>query len=165
MDKELFNSFSIFPVWDGKSNCRLALWQEQGVGDVIIFSTILADVQKNCSNITLFIDERLIEVFKTSFPGIKFKSKTASLDIGSFDAQLPLGSLPKIFRKKFSEFKNPLKPLLNSSEDHTKYVEKLLGNKVRPRCGISWFTSAAQIADDRSIDLKSLIKVLSLIHI
>ena len=44
--------------------------------------------------------ERLIEVFKASFPGIKFKSKTASLDIGSFDAQLPLGGLPKIFRKK-----------------------------------------------------------------
>ena len=159
LDKELFDLFSIFPKWDGKSNCRLALWQEQGVGDVVIFSTILADVQKICSNITLFIDERLIEVFKASFPGIKFKSKNASLEIGSFDAQLPLGSLPKIFRKKFSEFKKPLKPLLEASEYHIKYVEKLLGNKVRPRCGISWFTSAAQIADDRSIDLKSLIKV------
>ena len=162
---EMLTKFSIFPEWDGKTACKLALWQEQEFGDVILYSTMFEDLQKISPNSTIFINENLIKLLKNSFPEINFKPINTSLEEGQFDAHYSLGSLPKLFRKDLKDFSNKFSESIKPSFKAKAEVKKLLGKSDKLRCGLSWHTNAPQISDDISIDLKKLINILEELNI
>ena len=51
-------------IWDGKYlDGTLLVWAEQGVGDHILFASMIYDLKKYAKNIILEIDERLVNLF------------------------------------------------------------------------------------------------------
>jgi tetratricopeptide (TPR) repeat protein len=61
------------PVWDfKKTNQRLLVWAEQGVGDQVSFGSLLSELLEDVPNLLVQIDKRLIPIFTRSLPKIKF---------------------------------------------------------------------------------------------
>ena len=62
------------------------------------------------------MDKRLLPIFKRSMPSIKFISKNDLVHQNAYDYQLPIGSLPKFFRNKVSDFNKTKNSFLYSNE-------------------------------------------------
>lgn len=162
---EILAKFSIFPEWDGKTVGKLALWQDQGVSDVILYSTMLKDLKKLSRGLTVFLNENLIELFKNSFPEINFKAINTAVEEGQFDANYSLGSLPKLFRKDLKDFPNKFSKNIKPSFGAKGKVKELLGKSGKLRCGLSWHANATQVSDDISIELGKLINVFEALDV
>jgi tetratricopeptide (TPR) repeat protein len=84
---------------------KLYVWREQGVGDEILFSSCLADTATEASEggVTVACDRRLVDLFTRSFPSLRFIADSASVPSG-YDYETPLGSLPRRYRRRLSDF-------------------------------------------------------------
>jgi len=59
------------PEWDGRSvPRRLRVLTEQGIGDTIMFLTLLHELQARVGAITLLVNARLERTLRRSFPGV-----------------------------------------------------------------------------------------------
>ena len=56
------------PLWDGKGG-NVLLTGEQGLGDEIMFASMVEEAIANCDRLILAVDPRLINLFQRSFPG------------------------------------------------------------------------------------------------
>ena len=142
-DKYIDHSISketlMLPFWDpSKKNSKLFIWPEQGVGDFINFSSLLPEVKKICPNLTVAMDKRLLPIFKRSMPSIKFISKNDLVHQNAYDYQLPIGSLPKFFRNKVSDFNKTKNSFLYSNEKKDQIICDELNIKKHFTIGISW---------------------------
>lgn len=93
------------PLWDGAPTKRLALWPEQGVGDMILFTTLLPDLIGRGQDFVCEVDERLLPAYRRSFPTSKFclrsESETA---FTACTAQSSLEGLGKFLRPTVRSF-------------------------------------------------------------
>ena len=84
---------------------RLLVWGEQGMGEQILFSSILRDLNDKFQSVLLMVDERLCKIFQEAYPHITVLSKK-KIDENLFDYHLSLGSLPAYFRTNINDFSN-----------------------------------------------------------
>ena len=130
-------NISVVPVW-GKEpikNKRLLIRSEQGIGDKILFASILPELTHFGGEITLETEKRLVPVFQRSFPQLSVRPVVDNLK--DYDYQISLGDLPSLFRQQFISFRNTgayLFPDRRIKENlRAKYQEH---NKIL--VGISW---------------------------
>lgn len=84
--------------------CRtLALLGEQGIGDEIMFSSCVPDVQAMGIEVTIECEPRLVSIFERSFKckAVPRKPLTQKREEEFF---LPIGDLPRLLRKKRADF-------------------------------------------------------------
>lgn len=145
-NKARWRGFSHFPEWDGTSlsGQSLLVYAEQGVGDEIMFASCLPTLLLQNVRCVIECDRRLASLFSRSFPaptiivGAERNSQDWLSTVGSIDLQIPIGSLPKFFRRSLSDFQiisNYLKPDPIRVSEWRSWVANLgVGLKV----GISW---------------------------
>lgn len=133
----------VTPYWDGKSKGRLVIHGEQGMGDEIMFSSCIPDAIATGCEIILEPSPRLETLFARSFPqtrvfGTDHVDGRKWIDeIGKPDFMCPVGSLPKLFRRKDEDF--PGTPyLVPDSGKAGWWMDKLKSLGARPRIGIAW---------------------------
>ena len=134
----------IQPQWGGDINEEktILIWREQGLGDEIFFSTCLADVHNTNLNVILECDPRLISIFKRIYP--KFRIREESLDSKfmslntDFDQQVAIGSLPKYFRQKITDFQNKKTQWTVDLIKSDFIKKKLLPFREKILIGICW---------------------------
>lgn len=149
------------PVWDGSSDKRVLVWLEQGLGDQIMFASMLEDVAERCRSLTLYSDERLVPVFSRSFGHkVEVQSCEEDLHASSFDAHIPIGSLGKFVRRDADSFTNRRKGYLRPDDKVVNVIrtnlKKSFGDKEI--IGISWFSnSPTHHRLVRNIDLSKLL--------
>lgn len=147
------------PMWDGTKGQTIVIYGEQGIGDQIMWLSILPDVMKDC-NVILDAHPRLFRILRNSFPNIPIFGTwkdphmfwTQSYQI---DAAIPLGSLCKFYRNKKEDF--PLvSPYLKADPVLIeKYRDKVDALPGRIKIGISWKGGIGGTnKKDRSIKLK-----------
>jgi ADP-heptose:LPS heptosyltransferase len=148
------------PIWNRQKDAHLLVWPEQGVGDEIMFSSILPDVLKEVSSITVMIDSRLIDLFKRSFDKkINFIDSNANINTLNYNYHIPIGSLAKFYRTSEVLFQNGKKQYLEVDLFKLNNVKKLINfeeNKIL--IGVSWKSSNPKSGLKRSIDLTDVIK-------
>ena len=135
---------------------RLLIWGEQGMGEQIIFGSILNDVIEKFSSIIFMVDERLCELFQESYPNIKVFNKKLKIDEKLFDYHLPIGSLALYFREQVENFNDKKILNLNSNKFQFNFT-----NEKKFKCAISWKSLNPYNAHIRSIylnDLKNILK-------
>ena len=104
---------------------RVAVWREQGLGDQILYSTLLPELEARGHALALEVDPRLEPAYRRAHPGW-------ISDLGGCDRHIALGSLPRLLRPDVASFSGQPAALL--SADAARY-RSALGSGV---VGISW---------------------------
>ena len=119
------------PYWDGTEGKTIAVYGEQGLGDEIMFASMLPDLMAK-NNVILECHPRLQTLFEKAFPGIPIYGTRDQTEITwhnghDIDYSVSIGSLGKWFRRTRESF--PGTPYLKA--DPLPRDEKF-------RVGISW---------------------------
>ena len=159
------------PSWNGSnpSAKTILVWAEQGIGDEIMFASMLNDLRQSNANIMVECEQRLISLFQRSFPDIRFFCRTNPPDQQllnpNIDYQISMGSLGQWLRTDLDSFKQGQSYYLTACPDKTaelrnKY-QQLANN--RKLVGISWKSTGInkRRALAKSIPLKTWIPILS----
>jgi len=119
------------PYWDGTPGKTVAVYGEQGIGDEIMFASMLPDLMKQ-NDVVFECHKRLKHLFEVSFPGMPLYGTREDNVVTwpydhKIDYRVSIGSLGKFFRRSQEDF--PGTPYL-TAESAPK------GEKFR--VGISW---------------------------
>jgi tetratricopeptide (TPR) repeat protein/ADP-heptose:LPS heptosyltransferase len=145
------------------SNKTIYIWGEQGVGDQILYSSLLPSLLNTPNKFIVSVDQRLISLFSRSFSLASNTIFINANDIPSeelYDYHIPIGSLGKICRNSVEDFKNQVVNFLVNDQDQSKFLHqkiKVNNNKI---CGISWKSKNTQFGDKKSIPLEQLLPIL-----
>lgn len=146
------------PIWNGERVEHLAVHGEQGLGDEIMFMSVLADALKHCDRMTVEVAPRLMDLVERSFPGVQVYGTEAAMRqwASPFDAVVPLGSLPAFFRNANEDF--PGVPYLVPDPVRVEYWHRQFAMQgPRPFIGVAWQggTKETRVLQ-RSISAKNL---------
>lgn len=134
--------------WTGviEENKTILVWREQGIGDEIMYLGCLPDLIDTGMHIIIETDKRLIPLLSRSFPDCLFRdqkydahSHDKKPQIEDYDYQIPVGSLPGVFRKTIGSFDNKKPYLLPSEELKSDFKQKLNNDGINKlKIGICW---------------------------
>ena len=126
-------------LWTGQENKKIVLWREQGIGDDIIFLSLVPEAFKASKTLSVYIDPRLITICERSMPDIVFKKYTPGrFDGEEFDYHLPMGSLPRLFRNTEKDFDRVVTGYLKADPERVELLRDELGVRKKKVIGISW---------------------------
>ena len=151
------------PLWNGEKNQRVLVWGEQGIGDELMFSSIIPEIYATSSKILVKCDKRLIRLFERSFPvDVIYFSKEQPVPEDEYDFHIPMGSLPLTFRKSLDSFKKSASGFLKYDVSKTESIKAQLMHEYGKKIiGISWKTaSTIRSSSSRNIDLTKLVRAL-----
>lgn len=136
---------------------------EQGVGDVVMFASILPDLIATASSVSLVCDRRLWRLFSHAFPTVVLlDAEAATQRLPAFGAVLGIGSLGRFFRNHREDF--PGAPYLAPRpEVQARWADRLGPAGGVKRIGVSWRGGLDRTRrSDRSMDLAELAPLLEL---
>ena len=134
------------PYWNGihLNGKSVLIWAEQGIGDEIMFTSILLTLSQMTEKIVIECNIRLVSLFQRSFPQIQFFPRqnppNPKLLDKNIDYQIPMGSLGQWLRTSEDSFKESKQTYLtacaNKSAKIRERYQKLADGKLL--VGISW---------------------------
>ena len=142
MSKPIVSSRPSFK--QGMSSGSVLLWAEQGVGDEIMFGSLISDFSKLGNKLIVQCDKRLRNLFERSMPKIRFINRTTVVPETEYDYQLPLGSLPKLLRPTIDSFSNHRGTYLVADPKRVSVIKSCRSSEVLVRIGISWSSARGE---------------------
>ena len=141
---------------------RVLLVPEQGLGDHVMFASVIPDLAALASEVVVACDDRLVSLFANSFPPNVRINGQASLSRSDFDVAIAMGSAPRLFRNRREDF--PGTPYLQPRPEVLARWAERLGPRPRGlRIGLSWRGGSAGTGSRRrSVDIAQLKPVLDL---
>ncbi|MEO5693314.1 MAG: tetratricopeptide repeat protein [Usitatibacter sp.] len=115
----------------------VTIWTEQGLGDQLLYSTLLSDLEARRVKFVVEVDSRLVPAYRRRFPAMTVVAAGAGAP--SFDGctrQLPLGSLPRLFRNDLGSFARQPVALLSADPQRVEAARQYLGEGRW--IGVSW---------------------------
>ena len=137
---------------------RVAVWAEQGIGDQVLYSTLLPELAQRGIGAVVEVDARLAAAYRRSLPSLEFTTApSAAADFAACDFQVPIGSLPSIFRNDAADFARQPPALLVPDAARVREMRERLG--PGPHVAISWRSlqkgERRALAERKSIPLES----------
>jgi Flp pilus assembly protein TadD len=132
------------PRWDGSNPAgkTILVWLEQGLGDRILFASMLPDLARAGAHSILECDLRLVKLFARSFPDAEVvpdteppHPRTGQPDI---DFQIPAGSLARWFRPNLDSFPKRSGYLVPDAVEVTRWRKRLAALGEGLKVGICW---------------------------
>lgn len=139
---------------------RVLVVGEQGIGDQVMFASMLPDLRATAAHVTCICEPRLLQLFATAFPDVTFMHPSGAR-IEDVDVLLAMGSLGCAFRNRADAF--PGVPYLRAREPGRETWRERLGPRRKPlRLGLSWKGGLpATDRTSRSIALQDLAPILA----
>jgi tetratricopeptide (TPR) repeat protein len=107
---------------------RVAVWAEQGVGDQVLFSTLLPELVERGIGAVVEVDPRLVAAYRRSLPALEFTTRdSAEADFAACDFHIPMGSLPSLFRNDPASFARQPRALLQPDAERVREMRERLG--------------------------------------
>lgn len=155
--KDKFLSNSPVPLWNPNFGFNhILIWGQYGLGEQILFSSIIPELSNKFKQITFMVEKRLVKLMRNSFPNITIIEKSTNIDLKIFDYHLPITSLGLYFRKSLNDFK-PQSQILRVNKINNQKRKKL-------KCAISWKSINPEIGSLKSLDFESLKYLTSLLE-
>ena len=146
-------------AWDGKKSLlrkKFLVYEEQGIGDMILFYRYLSFLEKLGAEVTLKVKSSLHKLFNNSKSKFEFIEKFPNEN--KFDYESPLISLPYLFGTEVDKIPASKSYLKADSTKISEWGEKLKSDSFK--IGICW--QGSKISSNRSFPL-SLFKNISTI--
>ena len=158
--------------WQGEpcSAKTLLIVAEQGFGDQIMFASCFDEAISRAGRCVIECDPRLRGLFQRSFPGANLRPALPSgagtampAPTECIDLQIPMGSLPGLFRNSWDEFPRH-GGYLRADPDRVAYWRaRLDALGPGPKIGLSWRGGVAATRRHlRCIELEQLLPVMEL---
>lgn len=141
------------PLWNKTLGFeRILIWGEQGIGEQILFSTILPDVTCRFKKTILYVNDKLVALFKSKYNNVEVYPFSSKINEDIFDYHIPIGSLAKLFRQDESSFRLPLGKSDSNLKKNT--------DTKKFKCAISWISSNENLGNIKSVKLEFLKEIL-----
>jgi len=153
-----------FARWSGDAakSCRLLLWGEQGIGDQIIYTNMIADLVSSPMRIALEIDPRLASLYRRSFPQLTVlpRRDPPLVNPADYDFQAPLASLGRWLRRSFESFPRHGGYLKPDPARVEAFRNRLGGTRATRIVGISWKSANREFGRYKSTGLVGWMGIL-----
>lgn len=154
-------------LWQGEPfDGRLLVRAEQGIGDELLYSSLLADLQQRHADTVVDCDERLLPLFARSYPALTFIPRQTPEDDprrSGYARQCLMGDLPRLFRRAAGDFPSRAGWI---SPDPQRAEALRAGHSARfpgrLRVGLSWRSSHPGNGGAKSLSLDQLEPLLTL---
>jgi ADP-heptose:LPS heptosyltransferase len=139
---------------------------DQGIGDQILFSSLIPDLIRTGADLTIECDTRLIPLLKRSFPQLPTRplnDAPTAADNDGFAHQVYVPDSARWLRTSFDDFPR-LTGYLKADPQltHKLRADYLRRSEGRPIIGISWRTAAnTKISDHKTIELEAWAPLLA----
>ena len=142
---------------------RVLVWPEQGLGDQIIYASLLNHLASRVEQVTAIVDARLVEPFKRGMPLIEFIPHDSKIKSDDFDYHIPIGSLGACFIETLSDINQcRAKDYIKADANRTAQLRKTIGLGDREQViGLSWASTAKMVGKHKSCTLQDLEPVLA----
>jgi hypothetical protein len=144
---------------------KLLIWAEQGVGDQILYSSMLDQLFKVAPLSQIMLDKRLLLLFERSIPSGKYLDKTLAVEDLDFDEHLSIADLGKYFRTCSDDFDSSRNSYLKADQSRANEIRNSLIGNNKFLCGVTWSSNVEIIGAEKSIQLTDLLPILSMNHI
>jgi len=149
------------PPWDGiaPADGALLVWGEQGLGDEVMFASLIPQLATEGVRVVLDCDPRLAPLLARALPAVTIVPRTEPLSdrliAPDIVAQSPAGSLPRRMRRGLDDFAGHQTPFLKADPDRVTAARRRHADGRR-LIGISWSSKNASLGRLRSIPLDRL---------
>ncbi|WP_300303783.1 tetratricopeptide repeat protein [Ferrovibrio sp.] len=133
----------LLPAWDGvvRQGQRILVWGEQGVGDQVIYASMLPDLKARGADFLFVCDHRLVPLFRRSFPEMRTEP-AAEGELPALatqaDVQVGLGSLGQWLRPNLAAFPPPQAYLRPDPEQVETFRRRYQAHGRRAVIGLTW---------------------------
>ncbi len=148
------------PYWRGEdlAGKTILIWTEQGIGDQILYSSMIPDIVAQAGRCIIECQDRLAPIFARAFPGATVtpyrNEAEAATSPEGVDFQSPVASLGEFLRPALARFPERAR-YLKADAARTKtlrqrYEQIAPGNLI---VGLSWRSTNAEIGEIKTTDL------------
>jgi hypothetical protein len=133
-------------MWNGAPipGGTLLITAEQGVGDEIMFASLVGEAASRAGDCVVECDPRLVPLFARSMPRIRVRATPAGSAgfqptlVPDFDEHIAMGSLPRFLRPTLASFPGVRGYLKADARRRDKWKVRLRGLGAELKVGISW---------------------------
>lgn len=157
--REFSSNAAVIPLprWKGRRDVRLLVATEQGIGDQIMYASMLDDLSRHMDNITVALSDKLIPVFRRAYPGIRFVSLMETLGpCSDWDEYISIGDLGLHFRRSLDSFLAARRAYLVTDSTRAAGLRKTIAASGRPVAGLSWYSNNKSVGTQKSMALADL---------
>ena len=141
---------------------KILITKEQGIGDNILFASLLPEALAQGNIIYLEVDSRLHRLYKRSFgANLHLLENGDSLHQMVFDEIITIGSLGNIYRSTKESFDRQPMRFLKADRQESRQIRREFVNRFSAKkiIGISWFSAGTKRQNRKKcIDLNRLIQ-------
>ena len=161
------------PLWDGRplGDDSLLVWGEQGLGDEVMFASLIPQLAGEGVRVVLDCDARLAPLLSRGLPHdlprvtvvARGEPPDERLTAPDVVAQIPAGSLPRLMRRRIEDFAGRQPAFLKADPDRVAEWRRRLWDgrgDGRRLVGVSWSSKNAAVGHLRSIPLARLANAL-----
>ncbi|MCE3000366.1 MAG: tetratricopeptide repeat protein [Betaproteobacteria bacterium] len=151
------------PAWDGRPlEGDLLVWAEQGIGDQILFGTMLEELRPLARQVIVAAAPRLLPLLQRSLPGLRFVSGEAVDPQLPVAAQAAMGDLGGFLRGSADRFPQRAGYLRADAARAAALRARLLPADQRLLVGLSWRSRNDHFGALKSLDPGQLAPLLAL---
>ncbi len=154
------------PQWQGEPGGSVLVWGEQGLGERLLYASMIPDLLARGHGVVMETDARLVTLLERSFPGVMAVARqnpphpmTQRADI---KWQSPLGSLGRWLRPDRNSFPADRATLVVDDGRKRAYRRHLEAAGAGPMIGISWISSNPNIGRHKTLALEQWAPILQI---
>lgn len=149
------------PRWDGTGAGRVLLWAEQGIGDQVLYGSLLPDMLARGSNeFVVAVEPRLVPLFARSLAGPRVQVVERGATVEAV-AQCPFGSMGQFVRHTAADFGSGAYLRVDPAlRERLRARYAALGGSGDRLVGLSWRSANWHLGDYKSLSLEILLPLL-----
>jgi hypothetical protein len=153
------------PQWErGKGLKRPLIWCEQGIGDQLLYASLIEALAKEVDEVTVMVDLRLTNLLQRgcSADNVKFLTHSARVKMSEHDSHIPIASLGKYFIDSVRDIETYREDYyVKADPERVARLRKEYGlGEDDVVVGLSWTSTAPVIGPHKSVPLADFKHIL-----